>query len=325
MSKSTPVPRSARHVVVTGGAGFIGGEVVRRLLRAGRAVRVVDRLDDDRQRRTAAELARLGGDIVPADLATVALDTLLEGAGGVVHLAGRPGVQQSWGPEFDGYLTDNVSVTARLLDAIATRFDDRCRVVIASSSSVYGNVPDGFVAESTPPAPVSPYGVSKAAVELLAHTYAQRGVPVVSLRYFTVYGRGQRPDMAISRMLDAASTGAPFFVRGDGRQERDLTHVDDVARATVAALDADATPGTVLNVGSGRPIRLIDVIDQVGELLGRPVPVAPAPQAAGDPFRTAADRAAAGRLLGWEPQTDLADGLADQVASHLSRVGAARA
>lgn len=331
MSNATPAaPTSTQAVLVTGGAGFIGSEIVRRLVSEGRGVTVVDRLDGERQRRVAAELVALGARVVVADLATADLRGLLADAHGVVHLAGRPGVQQSWGDGFDRYLADNVSVTARLLDALAEHrgatldSDVTPRIVLASSSSVYGTVPHGFVTERTAPAPVSPYGVSKAAVELLAGTYAARGVPVASLRYFTVYGRGQRPDMAISRMIDATLTGSPFFVWGDGHQERDLTHVADVARATIAALDADLAAGAVLNVGSGRPVRLLEVIEGVGRLLGRPVPVAPAPDAAGDPARTAADHSLATELLGWRPEVALDDGLADQVDAHLHRTGAAR-
>jgi UDP-glucuronate 4-epimerase len=301
-------------VLVTGGAGFIGAEVTRQLSAAGRPVIVADRLDGDRQRRHARELERVGATVVEIDLATADLDRLLAGVAGVVHLAGRPGVQASWGDGFDRYLADNVSVTARLLDAIVERSDPMRRVVLASSSSVYGAVPHGFADERVPPAPVSPYGVSKAAVELLGGTYAARGVPVVSLRYFTVYGRGQRPDMAISRMIAAARTGVPFFVRGDGTQARDFTHVGDVARATIAALDRDLAPGTVLNVGSGRPVELLDVAERVGALLGRAVPLAPAPDAAGDPHRTAADHSAATALLGWRPEVSLDAGLADQIA-----------
>jgi len=322
MRSTTQHDASRRRVVVTGGAGFIGGEVSRRLLAAGRGVTVVDRLGGRRQERSAAALADLGAEIVVADLATIDLTDLLRGAGAVVHLAGRPGVQESWGEGFEAYLHDNVAVTGRLLHAVAeladaSGADGAPRIVLASSSSVYGAVPTGLVGESTPAAPVSPYGVSKAAVELLASTYAARGVPVVALRYFTVYGRGQRPDMAISRMIEATLAGSTFFVRGDGSQQRDFTHVSDAARATIAAIDADLPDGTVLNVGSGRPVHLLDVIDEVGRLLDRPVPVAPAPDAVGDPARTAADHSLASALLGWTPEVELSDGLADQVRAHL--------
>jgi UDP-glucuronate 4-epimerase len=298
--------------LVTGGAGFIGAEVTRQLLDAGQPVRVVDRLDGARQHRAAAELRRAGAEVIVADLAVADLRRLLVGVDRVIHLAGRPGVQPSWGSGFDAYLADNVSVTGRLLDTVA---HTGIRVVLASSSSVYGDVASGYAAEDRPVAPVSPYGVTKAAVELLAGTYAGRGVAVVSLRYFTVYGRGQRPDMAISRIVDAARSGTPFFVRGDGHQERDLTHVADAARATVAAAAAELAPGTILNVGSGRPVRLLDVIDEVGRLIGRGVPLAPAPEAVGDPARTAADHGRATALLGWRPRVDLVDGLSDQIAT----------
>lgn len=300
--------------LLTGGAGFIGSEVARRLLGDGRQVRIVDRLDGERQERAAVRLAGLGAEVVVADLAETDLAQLLDGVDAVVHLAGRPGVQSSWGAGFDAHLTDNVAVTARLLDAVAERPSIR-RVVLASSSSVYGAIHDGAADERRPLAPVSPYGVSKAAVELLAGTYATRGVPVVSLRYFTVYGRGQRPDMAFSRIIEAARTGEPFVLRGDGTQVRDFTHVSDVARATIAAADLPLPPGLVLNVGSGRPIALLDVIGLVEEHLGRAVPLVAVPAAAGDPRRTAADHRLATRWLGWHPEVEIVDGLADQIGA----------
>lgn len=328
MSSTThPTPRS---VVVTGGAGFIGAEVVHQLRAAGRPVTVIDRLDGSRQRDAAQELVEAGAEVVAADLRDLDLVRLVQDVAGVVHLAGRPGVQQSWGPDFDHYLDDNVATTGRLLHAVADLGEtsdataNLPRIVLASSSSVYGSVPHGLASERTPPAPLSPYGVSKAAVELLAGTYAARGVPVVSLRFFTVYGRRQRPDMAVSRMIEAAITGAPFFVRGDGHQERDYTHVADVARATIAALDADLPAGAAINVGSAHPVSLLDMVDRVGGVVGRPVPVVPAPCAAGDPERTAADRTLAATVLGWRPEVDLDVGLADQVRHH-ERVEAARA
>lgn len=322
MSAATPSETSVRHVLVTGGAGFIGAEVVRRLRGRGDRVTVVDRLDGARQRRAARELGELGVVVVAADLAATDLGELVAGVDGIVHLAGQPGVRTSWGDGFDRCLQDNVAVTGRLLHEVvrvrAAGSVPGPRVVIASSSSVYGAVPHGFASERTAPSPLSPYGVSKAAVELLAGTYAALGVRVVSLRYFTVFGRGQRPDMAISRMIEAAVTGSPFFLRSDGSQQRDFTHVDDVARATVAALDADLPAGQVVNVGSGRPVRLIDVIDTVGRVVGRPVPVVSAPDADGDPMRTAADHSLANDLLGWRPEVGLEDGVADQLRFYLA-------
>jgi nucleoside-diphosphate-sugar epimerase len=259
-----------------------------------------------------------GVEVIAADLATEPLRELLLGIDAVVHLAGRPGVQTSWSSGFDDHLRDNVAVTQRLLEVAGGR-----RVVVASSSSVYGEIADGAASEDEPLRPLSPYGVSKVATEMLVHAYAARGVDVVALRYFSVYGRHQRPDMAVARIIDAAAGGRPFPLRGDGSQRRDLTHVDDVVAATLASLNASLAPGVVLNVGSGRPVSLRAVIAEVERQTGRTVPLRYEPAAPGDPARTAADRTRAERLVGWAPQVDLADGLADQIAAHGAAAGEA--
>ena len=317
MSKqATPdLPVRRFRILVTGGAGFIGSALCRRLLDEGHQVVVVDHLREHRSRLAAAELA--GVRLLQGDLAEVDLRPVLAEVDRVVHLAGQPGVQSSWGGGFDQHVDDNLRVTQRLLEAMLAVPVER--LVVASSSSVYGNVATGFAGEDRPVDPVSPYGVSKAAVELLLRAYARRGVPGVALRYFTVYGRRQRPDMAFSRILDAAMGGPPFPLRGDAQAARDFTHVDDVVDATVRALRADLEPGTVLNVGSGRPVTLDTVIRTVEELLGVPVPITVRRGAAGDPARTAADFRRCRQLLGWSPRVELRQGLLDQIRAHPRR------
>ena len=204
-------------------------------------------------------------------------------------------------------------VTQRLLEATLAAATPR--VVVASSSSVLRGAPDGPVDETTPPSPVSPYGVTKATVEQLAATYAARGVPTVALRFFTVYGRHQRPDMAVARMLAALDGGPAFPLRGDGSQERDWTHVDDIAAGVVAAAGRSLPPGTICNLGSGNPVSLREVVRLTGELAGRPVPLRHVEPVPGDPARTWADVRRAGELLDWTPRVDLRDGLADQLAT----------
>lgn len=299
-------------ILVTGGAGFIGSSVGASLLADGARVRVVDAFPEARQHRALAALA--GADIVPADLATMseaALRQLLFGVDRIIHLAGRPGVQPSWGSGFAGYLDHNVAVTQRLLEAAGGR-----RVVVASSSSVYGDVPTGTAREDRPLRPLSPYGVSKVAVEMLVAAYAARGVDVSALRFFSVYGRRQRPDMAVARLLDAVATGRPFPLRGDGSQMRDMTHVDDVARAVLAATSAGLPPGTVVNVGSGRPVALAEVIDEIETQLDVRVPIEFVDAALGDPARTAADPTRAHDALRWRPEVPLDVGIADQIDAH---------
>lgn len=301
-------------VLVTGGAGFIGAAVCAALLARGERVVLADRLPGARQQVAATRLAAghpAALELHEEDLQRTDLRRLLRGVDRVVHLAGTPGVQTSWAEGFGAHLDGNLLLTQRLLEAALDA--PLRRVVLASSSSVYGDVPRGATAEDAPVAPVSPYGVTKAGVELLARTYAGRGVATTSLRYFTAYGRGQRPDMAVARMLDAVDGGPPFPLRGDGQQVRDLTHVDDVVAGTLAALDAPLAPGTVLNIGSGRPVALRDLLVAVGRAVGRPVPVVPVSAAAGDPSRTHADVSRAAELLGWTPSVALGDGLADQV------------
>jgi nucleoside-diphosphate-sugar epimerase len=280
--------------------------------------------DGARKHEAAARLTRLGGvELVAADLLDVDLPARLEGAGAVVHLAGRPGVQTSWGEGFGAHLEGNVLTTQAVCEAaLAVGVG---RVVLASSSSIYGDVAGGRAAEDRPPAPTRPYGVAKVAAEQVASVYAGRGLSTVALRYFTVYGPGQRPDMACHRLVEAGLGGPAFRQRGDGRQRRELTHVDDVVRATIAAVHADVAPGTVCNVGGGSVASLVEVRSVIEELLGRAVPVVPGPAAPGDPRRTAADLRRAARLLTWEPEVELHDGLADQLAWHRARADARRA
>lgn len=309
-------PPVRRHVLVTGGAGFIGAVVCRHLVDAGLRVTAVDNGDEPRHlrsRRALPDVVWCGADLLGDGLDLV---DLLHGVDSVVHLAGRPGVQTSWGGGFEDHLRRNTLLTQRLLEAAMVT--SLSRVVVASSSSVYGDIPDGLAAEHRPPRPLSPYGVSKLAVESLVQAYAERGVPAVALRLFTVYGRGQRPDMALHRIIDAALGAQPFPLRGSGLQARDFTHVDDVARAVAAALDVPIAPGTVCNVGGGRPVAVVDLIGEVEAQLGLAVPVLRVGEAGGDPARTAADPTLARALLGWSAEVPLSAGVADQIAAHVT-------
>jgi nucleoside-diphosphate-sugar epimerase len=244
--------------------------------------------------------------LIDCDLVSTDLDVILGEVAGVFHLAGQPGVRNSW-EDFDSYLYRNVTATQRLMEAVGRR---RVPLVYASSSSVYGDATRMPVREDDPTRPISPYGVTKLAGEHIAELYgAARGIPVVSLRYFTVYGPRQRPDMAFSRFIDAALTGRPISVLGDGRQTRDFTYVGDAVDATLRAMSAAA--GTY-NVGGGYRASINEVLAILAELSSVPLAVRRDHRVAGDARHTWADTSRARAYLGWRPQTSLRDGLLAQ-------------
>jgi nucleoside-diphosphate-sugar epimerase len=303
--------------VVTGAAGFIGSHLSQRLARDGHQVLGVDCLTDyydvRRKRANLQAIRNSGVETSPHDLRDADLDQVLEGADVVFHLAGQPGVRASWGDSFQNYLSLNVGVTQRLLEA--ARRARLHRFVFASSSSVYGEAAAYPTSESATPAPVSPYGVTKMAAEQLCHTYWHNwGVPVLALRYFTVYGPRQRPDMGIHRFLDALLTGEPLTVWGDGRQIRDFTYVADVVEATVAAGTGDAPPDSTINVAGGSSVSVNDLLLLLQEITGCHATVNHVGTQAGDVTVTGGSIERAEQLLGWVPATALARGLKEQCA-----------
>jgi nucleoside-diphosphate-sugar epimerase len=317
------------RVVVTGAAGFVGSHVAEAMAGAGHEVLAVDALERAAapaaaRRNWAILTGRTGITPIETDLAVEDLAKLAE-ADVVVHLAGRPGVRSSWGPGRADAERDNVTATRRLLDAcMAPAPTGRPRVVVASSSSVYGSAAGRPHTERDPLRPASPYAVTKAEMERLTGLAAHRGLPVVVLRYFSVYGPRQRPDMAFHRFIEAGIHCRPLPVLGDGSQSRAFTHVSDVVTATMAAATTDLRPGTVLNIGHADHVPVRRAIEVLAGLLGVPPRVrhhAPAP---GDAARTWADTEQAARLLGWSARIGLADGLADQVAWHRERSGRRR-
>jgi nucleoside-diphosphate-sugar epimerase len=313
-------------ILVTGAAGFIGSHLAARLVTEGYDVRGVDCFtpyyDVDAKRANVASLAgKARFKLVEADLRFDDLDRLLEGVDVVFHQAAQPGVRLSWSHGFAAYTEHNVLATQRLLEA-ARQTSELRRFVHASSSSVYGNAERYPCAEDALPAPFSPYGVTKLAAEHLCAAYAHNhGVPTVSLRYFTVYGPGQRPDMAFHRMIEAALGGDRFPLYGDGSATRDFTYVDDVVEANVLAATPaiEIAPGSVFNVAGGSQASVADVLERIRRIVGRPVPVDRRDAQPGDVDHTggATDRVRA--ALGWEPSVDLDDGLARQVEWHRAR------
>lgn len=309
------------HALVTGAAGFIGSHLVDRLLAEGSRVTGVDIFTDyydaDAKRRNLAGAATSDRfSLVETDLRTAHLAPLLEDVDVVFHQAGQPGVRSSWAEGFADYVGQNVLATQRLLEA--ARGASLQRFVYASSSSIYGTASRYPTVENDLPAPTSPYGVTKLAGEHLAVLYARNhGVPTIALRYFTVYGPRQRPDMAIHRLIEAARHGHPFPLFGDGGHVRDFTFVADVVDANVAAIASDTLPGLVVNIAGGGSTTMSALVGIVERAAGHHVSIERLPEQPGDVRRTGGDVSAAGAALGWSPSTSLVDGVTAQVAWHM--------
>lgn len=311
------------RALVTGAAGFIGSHLVEALLGTGWDVTGLDCFTDYydpavKWANLASALAHPGFTLVEADLCHADLAGVLAGAGVVFHLAGQPGVRPSWGDGFSGYVAHNVIATQRLLEA--ARRSGPSRVVYASSSSVYGNAVRYPTTEAELPHPHSPYGVTKLAGENLCSLYAANwGLPTVSLRYFTVYGPRQRPDMAIGRLVKAVATGEPFPLFGQGDHVRDFTYVGDVVRANLLAAAADVPPGTYINIAGGSSVTMNELIALAEEVGGGPAQVQRHPVQPGDAKQTGGSTDRARRLLGWVPEVSLRAGLESQFSWYRDR------
>ena len=296
--------------LVTGAAGFIGSHLCERLLAEGDEVRGVDAFTDyyprlQKQANIAAVLDDGRFTLVEADLADDSLTALLDGVDVVFHLAAQPGVRASWGPDFGTYVRHNVLVTQRLLEACRDRPPGK--LVVASSSSVYGDAESYPTSEIVRPRPVSPYGVTKLAAEHLCDVYRVNfGLPIASLRLFTVYGPRQRPDMAFARLVHCAVHGGAFELYGDGEQTRDCTFVGDVVTAMRDVARSDWV-GTA-NIGGGQQVSMNQAIVRLSEICG-PIEILRAGPVAGDVRHTGADTRVAAAGFGYHPKTTLAEGL----------------
>jgi nucleoside-diphosphate-sugar epimerase len=303
------------RAVVTGAAGFIGSHLCDRLLALGHKVVGVDSFADYYARALKEqnlEALRAHPDFTfeELDLVDADLRRVLPGANVVYHLAGRPGVRPSWGEQFDGYVRDNVLATQRLLESLKDIPVDR--LVFAGSSSVYGDAEMFPTKETALPRPVSPYGVTKLAAEHLTLLYTKNfGLPVVSVRYFTVYGPRQRPDMAFSRFMQAMVDGEPIEVFGDGEQTREFTYVSDAVEGTIKAATADVV-GQVVNLGGGSRVTINRVLATLEDISRAKARRKTLPAAPGDPRHTGASINLARELLGWEPRVSLREGLTRQ-------------
>jgi UDP-glucose 4-epimerase len=304
--------------LITGAAGFIGSNLAQKLLAAGEEVIGIDCFTDYysrdlKERNIETILDNPDFTFIEKDLLKTDLKNLLKDVDYVYHQAAQAGVRSSWGEDFEIYNQNNILLTQKLLEA-AKDAENLKKFVYASSSSVYGDTDQLPMQEDNRLQPVSPYGVSKLAGENLAYLYYKNfKVPTVSLRYFTVYGEGQRPDMAFHIFIKAFLTGGKINIFGDGKQSRNFTYVGDIARANILAAKK-APAGEIINIGgSGRGIVLNETLDLIKELTNCETEINYTEKVKGDVKHTSADTSKAEKLLGYQPRVSFEEGLEREV------------
>lgn len=301
--------------LVTGSAGFIGSHLSRRLLAEGYEIIGLDCFSDFyprwiKERNLAPLQGKKGFRLVEADILALDLAKILSGVEAVFHLAAQAGVRTSWGENFFLYVKNNIQATQSLLEAAKALALQK--FIYASSSSVYGLTPILPMSETNPLIPLSPYGVTKLAAEHLALLYWKNfAVPTVSLRFFTVYGPGQRPDMAFHKFFRSIAEGKPATIFGDGKQTRDFTYIDDIIEACLAALER-GRPGETYNVGGGHQEMLVETFPLLEEICSKKINILWAEKQKGDVSETLADITKARRELDYSPRTALREGLREE-------------
>ena len=305
------------NILVTGACGFIGSNLCQSLLEEGHTVTGVDAFTDN----YSEDIKRLNQDLLikfrnfkllECDLLETNLVPILDGKEIIFHLAGQPSVHNSWGQDFPTYSNRNIVLTQRLLQASVEV--ETPKFVNSSSSSIYGRVQLTPTSEGDEKRPISPYGVTKLAAENLVTLFGSEfGLNTVSLRYFTVYGPRQRPDMAFHKLIYAGLNSISFPLHGDGSQVRDFTFVDDVVEANKLAAFSEVRPGSVFNIGGGSPVSMIKVIEMLEEIMGTRIKIEAAPLGPGNPMITTSDCSAAEKELGWKSKIDIYTGLKAQV------------
>jgi UDP-glucose 4-epimerase len=311
-----------RKVLVTGCAGFIGSTLAEKLIERGYEVIGVDCFTPyystaikHYNLRSLLKSERFS--FLELDLSETSFDDLVsvvKRATYILHEAAQPGVRSSWGADFDAYVKHNILASQKLLEAVLSAGSVK-RFVYASSSSIYGNVENIPISEDAIPKPYSPYGVTKLTAENLCRVYYENfDVPIVILRYFTVYGPRQRPDMAFHKFIKSMLKSEPIYVYGDGQQARDFTYIEDIVEATIRSIECeDDIIGQAINVGYGRPVKLMDAIEIIAELCNAKPQIMFKEEMKGDVKATWADISKARKLLGWQPRTKLRDGLEAEI------------
>lgn len=303
--------------IVTGAAGFIGSRLSEALLERGERVIGIDCFSDyysleQKRYHVTPLLAYSQFKLIEQDILDLDWSVLLDDVDVVFHQAAQAGVRASWGQKFHLYSERNLNATQVILEA-AKDAPHLKRLVYASSSSIYGNAETFPTPETLCPQPVSPYGITKLAGEQMGWLYWQNfGVPVTALRYFTVYGPCQRPDMAFHKFFRAAIAGEPIGIYGDGKQTRDFTFISDCIAANLAAATVPEAVGRVFNIGGGSRVVLNDILDTMEQIIGKPIQRHYQERARGDARHTGADVTRARTILGYRPQVSLAAGLEQQ-------------
>lgn len=301
--------------IVTGAAGFIGSHVTRKLLNENYKVLGIDDFQDFypkwiKEKNIAPLLQQINFQFIPENIYSLDLDSLIKNYDCIFHFAAQAGVRTSWGENFYVYTRNNIETTQKLLES--AKKNKIKKFIYASSSSVYGNCPDLPMKENSSLHPHSPYGVTKLAAENLCTLYNKNyGVPTVSLRFFTVYGPGQRPDMAFHRFFLAASQGKEITVYGDGSQTRDFTYIDDIVEANISAMHS-GKPGEIYNLGGGNNIILKEIFPVIEKICQKKISINHIEKQHGDVYHTFADIAKADKDLGFSPRMSLEEGLTEE-------------
>jgi len=305
-----------KTALITGVAGFIGSSLAERLLKAGFKVVGIDSFTNYystyiKEKNIENCLKHSNFSLIRQDLYTLDLSRIFENTEYIFHLSAQPGVRASWGKEFSTYVKNNISVTQKILESLKNNTILK-KFVLASSSSVYGNQSSVMNEETTLTRPVSPYGVTKLASENLTNLYFQNyEIPTISLRYFTVYGPKQRPDMAFTRFFHSIIKDKKLAVFGNGEQTRDFTYVDDVVKATVNAATSNSV-GEILNIGGGSVFSIVQIIEFMKEITGKELEIDFKKEQKGDVKHTSADISKSEKLIDYKPSIDIKYGLTQQ-------------